>query len=397
MKRWALPVVVAALAVAPPAHAAALSCGDTVTTDVVLHADLTGCPGDGLVVGADGVTVDLAGHTIGGDGAAADDAPDSGVRSDGHDHVTVVGGRIEGFTFGTWISGGTAARVLDLRIEVGGAGVLVEDADRPVVATTQAAGGFVGIVVAGGTAARVAHDITTDNEAIGIGTFDSTRPTLQGNRVLRSDDNGIVAVEADRLRAIGNVVRDTAFGAIALDGGADGLVLRNRLDGNGDGVVVGGDRNRITENVVRDAVGCEDEGELGCGYGISIEAGSGNVVDHNHVLRTARAGMRLDAYGPPVEGTVFRANDVRAAGTDGIAIGTDELPDEATGTLLERNHVIGAGDDGYDVRDPGTVLRANLALRNGALGFRVTEGTTDGGGNRAALNGDPLQCVGIAC
>src|SRR5215211_9424438 len=46
-------------------------CGDTITTDTSLHKDLVDCPNNGIIIGADGVTLDLNGHTIDGDGAPA--------------------------------------------------------------------------------------------------------------------------------------------------------------------------------------------------------------------------------------------------------------------------------------------------------------------------------------
>lgn len=77
----ALAVPGGLLGPALPARAAglgALACGQTITVSPTLTADLVGCTGPGLVIGADGVTLDLAGHTIAGDGHAADcpgDAP----------------------------------------------------------------------------------------------------------------------------------------------------------------------------------------------------------------------------------------------------------------------------------------------------------------------------------
>ena len=66
--------VLAALALASaPAQAKPpenVSCGQTLTHSVKLANDLTNCPNNGLVVGADDVTVDLNGHTIDGDGAS---------------------------------------------------------------------------------------------------------------------------------------------------------------------------------------------------------------------------------------------------------------------------------------------------------------------------------------
>jgi hypothetical protein len=48
------------------ALASPVACGDTITHDTTLHNDLTNCTTDGLVIGADNITLDLNGHTIDG-------------------------------------------------------------------------------------------------------------------------------------------------------------------------------------------------------------------------------------------------------------------------------------------------------------------------------------------
>ena len=56
-------LVGAIFALAPgAAQAADPACGDTITTDTTLHADLVNCPGDGLVIGANNITLNLNGH-----------------------------------------------------------------------------------------------------------------------------------------------------------------------------------------------------------------------------------------------------------------------------------------------------------------------------------------------
>ena len=44
-------------------------CGSTVITDLILDHDLT-CTGNGLTVGADGIKINLNGHTITGPGSS---------------------------------------------------------------------------------------------------------------------------------------------------------------------------------------------------------------------------------------------------------------------------------------------------------------------------------------
>src|SRR5262245_62001380 len=47
------------------------TCGQTVTTSAVLMQDLS-CTGDGIVVGASKITIDLNGFVLTGDGGAGD-------------------------------------------------------------------------------------------------------------------------------------------------------------------------------------------------------------------------------------------------------------------------------------------------------------------------------------
>jgi hypothetical protein len=60
----------------------------------------------------------------------------------------------------------------------------------------------------------------------------------------------------------------------------------------------------------------------------------------------------------------------------------------------------GAGDGitmrGERVARDGVTIARNLALANADLGIDA-DGAIDGGGNRARGNGNPLQCVGVAC
>jgi hypothetical protein len=93
-----------------PARAQALGCGATVTQDVTLTADLLDCPGDGLVVGAAGITVDLNGHTVSGRIISGGDPGQVGIdNSGGHDDVTIRNGTVRDFARGgVHLSGPTA-------------------------------------------------------------------------------------------------------------------------------------------------------------------------------------------------------------------------------------------------------------------------------------------------
>ena len=59
--------------------------------------------------------------------------------------------------------------------------------------------------------------------------------------------------------------------------------------------------------------------------------------------------------------------------------------------------VIGSGLDGINVLKAPSTLTGNRALHNGRWGIEAVSGLTDGGGNHAAGNGEPAQCLGVAC
>lgn len=71
---------------------AQVSCGSTINQNTTLTADLNNCPGNGVVIGASGITLDLGDHTIDGDG---DDVGNGVDNTQGHDQVTIENGRIE--------------------------------------------------------------------------------------------------------------------------------------------------------------------------------------------------------------------------------------------------------------------------------------------------------------
>src|SRR5689334_23912362 len=75
------------------------TCGSVITKDVTLRADLQ-CDKDGLIVGADGITINLNGHTIThNDGKNSNSATDptkifggnTGILVPNSNHITVSG------------------------------------------------------------------------------------------------------------------------------------------------------------------------------------------------------------------------------------------------------------------------------------------------------------------
>lgn len=203
---------------AAPAAADELACGDVVMSSTVLTADLVCGPGDGLVIGADGVVLDLDGHSITGPGAYGAGAG-AGVRIGQRTGVTVTNGEIAGY----------------------GAAVDVQQSWDVVVSKLHAHDGDRGINVGTGGRHLIEKNLITDNgrDAVRLaGTVDTT----VAKNVLERNVFGIgVANNSVRTTVAKNVVSSSGgFGIAFWDFTVDSVVDKNVVTGSsGDGIEVG--------------------------------------------------------------------------------------------------------------------------------------------------------------
>jgi parallel beta-helix repeat protein len=367
-------LVAAALAsaLAPGAQAAKavqVSCGETITADTTLDSDLLDCPNNGILIGADDITLDLNGHTVAGNGKLVKKCPtnercDLGLVNDGHDGVTMSNGSVREFATGVFVGRARQNRVIGI---------------------ASSRNGFFGIVL-GESARSVVRDSSGNNnpapEGDGLGLFGSHHITIMNNS-FRHNGLGIHVEDSTDNLIKGNVFsRNSDFG-IFLQADRN-QVRRNRCVRNTACIIVGpGNRNVIARNRISRGVA-----------GIGIEKGRGNVVAGNVVVRPRRSGIYLGLNEPAIGGvgTVVRGNVVRGSRADGFDV--NEADDRS---VLKANVARGGGDDGFDIENTSTRLTRNRAVRNADLGIEAVFGVTDGGGNRASGNGNPLQCTNVFC
>jgi parallel beta-helix repeat protein len=379
-----LVLVVAGLTVlgAGSALASHVGCGDTITADTTLDSDLVNCPNNGIVIGADNLTLDLNGHTIDGDGQLTQDCGDNefcddGVVNDGHRGVTIQGGSVREFALGVLVLRARHNRLLDLSVT------------RNM---------FPGLVVANSPRAQVEGNVVAANglhtDEAGVVLVDSPHSRIARNSILDNGDIGLFAPIANNTAFERNLLSGNPEAGILIDQSNRNLFSHNRLSRNGEGITIAGNRNVITQNFVSDSrAGLPGEG----GLGIFVAAGRDNLVEGNIVVRTDRAGIQVSLLpeelegGPGAVNTVVRRNHLRG-NQDGVFVQTT-----ARGTRIEGNHAVGADDDGIDVDSPATTLTRNVAVHNGDLGIEAVPGVIDGGGNHAAANGNPAQCTNVDC
>lgn len=371
----ALSALLLASASASSAQGPAAQCGALVTQNLRLTQDLS-CSGDGLIVGADGITINLGGHTLEGVGAG------HGVDNSGGYHgVTVRNGAIRGFDVGVALAGAERDRLVDLTLNRGrpsGIGITLDGSDANRIVRVAVAGGDPALRLSGsdfnrildsdfdgGVAMRVGNDIELRDGADanriagsymhgvadGFSIFDSDGNVIVGSVTRTFSGNRIVRGERNRIEG------NSLTAELSLSDGTRNTVRHNvLLSGNTSGLFLDGDRNRVIGNSIPSGLNSS---------GVTVRAGWSNLVEDNLI----RPGF-----------------------ADGIWVHGD-----AERTRLLGNTASRGGDDGIDVEAPGTILGWNRADDNADLGIEAVEGAIDWGGNRASGNGNPLQCTGVRC
>jgi hypothetical protein len=370
-----------------------VSCGDTITVDTTLDSDLIDCPNNGIVIGADDITLDLNGHTVGGNGEPVEPCPrgefcDIGVLNDGHDGVAVRDGSVSEFGVGVFIGKARHARVLGVSSSGNVLfGIVVDTSARSLVRNSSASG-------------------NVGPDADGMGVFGSHHVRILSNSFRRNGQLGIHVAESTHILIHENVIARNPT-AIELEANRN-EVSSNRVSRNGNGIGIAGNRNVVRGNHVDHSRGAEggfgiplEHGDHNLIVGNSIrytqasaisvgfEPGAGNVVRRNRVRGAGEHGILVDSKG---KHTLLLGNVIRGAAEDGVLVKSS-----AKDTLLRRNHSFGAKDDGIDIDGAATTLTGNTANRNRDHGIEAVPGVTDGGRNEASGNGNLLQCTNVFC
>jgi hypothetical protein len=336
-------------------------CGSLVTKDVTLHADLTGCHGDGLVIAANQVTVDLHGHSIEGSGG------DGINNAHGYDRVTVQsrGGRgeISGF-------------IRDVAIFHGDDNV-VRNLDADIIDVKHSSGGRLAnnrlvrlLHVDHGHQLHIVGNTISGLSDAELDVARSSRILLRGNRVLAAHRQ-IVLSNTVRSRVLGNEVNMADEPAIW---------LIRRSDHN---VVAG---NRV------------GQGPPGA-FGIAVQASNRNRIAHNLILHALEGivvgypdGFLARHFGHGVShGNLVTQNTARRGG-----IGIRAAEGSAANTLVDRN-TAAFGDQGIRAGSPSTALADNVAKENEGHGISAVRGVENLGGNVAIRNRGRPQCVHLRC
>ena len=205
------------------------ACGQVVEGLVELNSDLN-CTGDGLIVGANGTTIRLNGHTIRGPGP---DSSKAGISVGNEVGVRIEGkGAIEGFQAGIYAAGakGTSISLVTLRENQ------------------------IAVFSTGMEDLQARQNIITQN-SIGLASHSSSGLELTGNAITGNQLAGITLVATDDSLISNNDVKESQNG-IYVGSGSNGNiiesndVLENKLFdlNNANGLAINVNSNSFSDN-----------------------------------------------------------------------------------------------------------------------------------------------------
>jgi parallel beta-helix repeat protein len=307
----AVSLLVAALG-ALPAHAAGVTCGDVLTANTVLSQDLICSSGDGLIIGASGITLDLKGHTL--TGAAGSVA---GIRiANGFSGVTVQNGRVAGFTQGVVASyNNDKCHLTKLQVRAQIQGILLANATNTLVDKNTVTAQYQDAIKVDGSDNTVTQNTVLDSP-FGISVSNSSAGNVVSRNVLAGNRDFAVAV---------------------FDGATGTLIAQNQASGSLNGIVVTGNA---------------------AGTSVSQNSVSGATQDGIHVAADSSATQ-------VIQNTAFNN------GGNGIGVYS---PDHDT--TITKNTAYSNGGAGIFAVDGVTDGGGNIAYDNGAPCAVVTCSTS---------------------
>ena len=314
-----------------------VSCGDTLTLDTTLDADLTACPGNGLEIFTNGITLDCAGFAITGVGTGR------GLNVRG-DNVTVRNCHISGFGTGIDVGFRTGDLFESNVLSNNGTGAAIQASN-----TTWN------------------NNTASDNSANGFHHNNGTNNVFDGNHAERNGGNGFhTSAVGDHFT--GNTANDNIGAGIALVGGQDSLVDGNTANNNDlQGFYLQtAKRNTLTNNTA--------DGNAFEGY--RLQSGSldnvldNNVASNNGVSACCRPGFQATDGSNTFSNNLAEDNGVgfQIAGTQ-LVVGNTIRSNFVDGLVM--TGAVGSVVDGNLIEDtapvPGAGIRAGIFM-NGSAG-----------------------------
>jgi parallel beta-helix repeat protein len=204
------------------------ACGQVVEGLVELNSDLN-CIGDGLIIGADGTTIRLNGHTIRGTGP---DSSKVGISVGNEVGVRIEGkGTIEQFQAGILASGAMGTSISSVTLRENQIAVFSNGMEDLQAMQNKMTQNSIGLASHSSSGLRLTKNVITGNQLAGI-TLLATHDSIISNNEVKESQNGIYVDSGSN----GNKIESND-------------VLENELDlNNANGLAINVNSNSFSDN-----------------------------------------------------------------------------------------------------------------------------------------------------
>jgi len=164
-----------------------LSCGQVIKQSVKLTANLD-CKTDGIIVGADGITIDLNGFTLSGPGEKSSKV---GIMFADNDGVTVQGpGTIKSFQAGALFSGGEDNKISRVTFTENEIAVFETGSKNVAIEDNLMFGNSIGVAAHSSSGSKLTTNLFKSNDLAGVTLVNSANNELSMNTI-QGSVNGI--------------------------------------------------------------------------------------------------------------------------------------------------------------------------------------------------------------
>jgi parallel beta-helix repeat protein len=228
-----------------------LSCGDTITSDTVLTNDLLNCPSDGIVIGANDITLNCQRHTISGTGIGA------GILAVSRQNITIKNCTVQNFTRGIRFDSTTQSQLVKntannnsyfgISLTFSSNNILTSNTaynnsfDGFILSSFSNFNTLISNVAKSNNRHGFTLDVSSNNTLKSNGAYDNNRDgfslsssnnTLTSNVAERNNNDGFILFSNSNNNLIGNLATDNEFSGLDLVSSSNNTLIGNLVQDN---------------------------------------------------------------------------------------------------------------------------------------------------------------------